>query len=149
MTKKKKILIVDDEPHIREVIRFALRKAGYETVEAEDGDQALEIFDTVSPDMMILDVLMPERDGIDVCRRVRKTSEVPILFLSSRAEEIDRILGLEMGGDDYISKPFSPRELVARIKAVLRRTSVKENSAFALRFRFKLSQFIFKELTST
>jgi two-component system OmpR family response regulator len=116
------ILVVDDDPRIREVVRFALKKEGLETAEASNGVEALAAFDRVRPDAVILDILMPEMDGTDVCRALRSRSAVPILFLSSKDEEIDRILGLELGGDDYITKPFSPRELVARVKAVLRRT---------------------------
>jgi two-component system OmpR family response regulator len=116
-----RILIVDDDPHIREVVRFALEKEGFHTVEAADGRQALERFATTSVDLVVLDVMMPEMDGTEVCRRLRATSTVPIVFLSSRDEEIDSIVGLELGGDDYVTKPFSPRELVARVRAVLRR----------------------------
>jgi two-component system OmpR family response regulator len=116
-----RILIVDDDPAIRDVVRFALLRAGFETAEAENGRVALERFAASSPDLIVLDVALPELDGTEICRRIRRDSAVPILFLSSRDEEIDRVLGLEMGGDDYLVKPFSPRELVARIKAVLRR----------------------------
>lgn len=116
------VLIVDDDPHIREVVKFAVSKAGMETVTARDGQEALAVFRRDSPDLIVLDISMPELDGTDVCREIRKTSQTPIVFLSSRDDEIDRIVGLELGGDDYITKPFSPRELVARIKAVLRRT---------------------------
>lgn len=117
------ILIVDDDPHIREVIRFALEKAGFRTAEAADGRQALaRCLAEDAPDLMVLDILMPEMDGTEVCRRLRARSRLPIVFLSSQDEEIDRILGLELGGDDYLTKPFSPRELVARVRAVLRRT---------------------------
>ena len=116
-----KILIVDDDDHIREVVRFALEKAGFDVHEARDGAEGLAMAKTHSPDLLILDVMMPEMDGTDVCRELRKTSNVPILFLSSRDEEIDRVLGLELGADDYVTKPFSPRELVARVKAILRR----------------------------
>lgn len=122
MTSPPTILIVDDDPHIREVVRFALRKAGYAIVEASDGAEALARFHADAPDLIVLDILMPEMDGTDVCRRVRATSATPIIFLSSRDDEIDRIIGLELGGDDYLTKPFSPRELVARVRAVLRRT---------------------------
>jgi len=117
-----RILLVDDDASLREVVRYALDRAGYEVVEAEDGVRALARFAEQPVDLVVLDVLMPELDGLEVCRQLRQTSEVPIVFLSSRAEEVDRILGLEMGGDDYVSKPFSPRELVSRVKAVLRRT---------------------------
>ena len=116
-----RILIVDDEGHIREVIRVALKKAGMDVIEARDGKEALLRFAADKPDLIVLDIGMPEFDGLDVCREIRKTSDVPILFLSARDEEIDRILGLEIGGDDYVTKPFSPRELVARVNAILRR----------------------------
>jgi two-component system OmpR family response regulator len=118
----KHILIVDDDPHIRDVISFALEKAGMQTTLAEDGRQALEAFRREATDLIVLDINMPELDGLEVCREIRKFSDVPILFLSSRDDEIDRILGLEIGGDDYVTKPFSPRELVARINVILKRT---------------------------
>ena len=121
MAKKQLVLIVDDDPHIREVVRFAFEKADFLVAEAGDGDQALARFAELRPDLVILDVMMQEMDGTDVCRRLRAFSDVPIVFLSSRDDEIDRIIGLELGGDDYVSKPFSPRELVARARAVLRR----------------------------
>jgi two-component system OmpR family response regulator len=117
----KHILIVDDDAHIREVISFALEKAGMQVTLAEDGRQALQQFGLSAADLIVLDINMPEFDGLEVCREIRKTSEVPILFLSSRDDEIDRILGLEIGGDDYVTKPFSPRELVARINVILKR----------------------------
>ncbi len=120
----KHILIADDDPHIREVIRFALEKAGMQVTLAEDGRQALQHFQTLSIDLIVLDINMPEFDGLEVCREIRKTSDMPILFLSSRDEELDRILGLEIGGDDYVTKPFSPRELVARINVILKRIHV-------------------------
>ena len=116
-----RILVVDDDPHIREVVQFALDKEGFDTLEAGDGAQALERFAADRPDLIVLDITMPELGGTEVCRRIRQTSRTPIIFLSSRDDEIDRVLGLELGGDDYITKPFSPRELVARVKAVLRR----------------------------
>jgi len=118
-----RILIADDEGHIREVIRVALKKAGMDVIEARDGREALARFATDKPDLIVLDIGMPEFDGLDVCREIRKSSDVPILFLSARDEEIDRILGLEIGGDDYVTKPFSPRELVARVNVILRRLS--------------------------
>ena len=123
------ILIVDDDPNIREVIGFAVEKAGFVTVYAEDGLAALTAAYTARPDLMVLDIGLPEMDGLEVCRELRKTSDLPILFLTARDDEIDRIVGLEIGGDDYVTKPFSPRELVARIKAILKRTqSVAEPS---------------------
>ena len=115
------ILVVDDDPHIREVLRFALDKAGYATVEAGDGSEALTKFRQATPDLVVLDVVMPEMDGTQVCREIRQESSPPIIFLSSRDEEIDRVIGLELGGDDYVTKPFSPREVVARVGAILRR----------------------------
>ena len=115
------ILVVDDDPHIREVVCFALKKDGFATVEAGDGEQALARFRELHPDLVVLDIVMPELDGAAVCRALRRISTVPIVFLSSRDDEVDRILGLELGGDDYVTKPFSPRELVARIRAILRR----------------------------
>ncbi|UGX89135.1 response regulator transcription factor [Phyllobacterium meliloti] len=116
-----RILVADDDPHIREVICFALEKAGMITDVAADGIAALRMAQQKAPDLLVMDIGMPEMDGLDVCRELRKTSNVPILFLSARDEEIDRILGLEMGGDDYVTKPFSPRELVARVNVILRR----------------------------
>ena len=122
-----KILVVDDDPHIREVISFALEKANMAVSLANDGKQALESFTKSPVDLIVLDINMPEMDGLECCREIRKTSEVPILFLSSRDDEIDRILGLEIGGDDYVTKPFSPRELVARVNVILKRTLSKGN----------------------
>ncbi|MBR0717735.1 response regulator transcription factor [Bradyrhizobium liaoningense] len=124
-----RILIVDDEGHIREVIRVALRKAGMDVIEARDGKEALARFAADKPDLIVLDIGMPEFDGLDVCREIRKSSDVPILFLSARDEEIDRVLGLEIGGDDYVTKPFSPRELVARVNVILRRLGPRNGEA--------------------
>ncbi|MEM1298652.1 MAG: response regulator transcription factor [Pseudomonadota bacterium] len=116
------ILVVDDDPNIRDVVCFALSKAGMSTRSAADGVTAMGMTETDPPDLIVLDINMPEMDGLDFCRQVRRSSEVPILFLSSRDEEIDRVLGLELGADDYVTKPFSPRELVARINAILKRS---------------------------
>ena len=121
-----RILVVDDDPRLRELLRYTLERAGNEVIEAQDGLQALKKFGESSFDLIVLDVTMPELDGLETCRTIRKTSRIPIVLLSSRDEELDKILGLELGGDDYITKPFSPRELVSRIKAVLRRTAVPE-----------------------
>jgi two-component system OmpR family response regulator len=115
------ILVVDDDPHLREVVRYALARQGHQVREATNGADALRQHAASPADLIVLDVVMPELDGIDTCRELRKTSRVPVVFLSSRDEELDRVLGLELGGDDYLTKPFSTRELVARIKAVLRR----------------------------
>lgn len=122
----KKILVVDDDQHIVEVISFALERAGHCHVVAGDGKKALDAFRDFQPDLIVLDVGLPEMDGLEVCRQVRRTSTVPILFLSARGDEIDRILGLEIGGDDYVTKPFSPRELIARISVILKRISPVE-----------------------
>lgn len=117
------ILVVDDDPHLREVVTYALGRAGFTTRSARDGRHALAEVARSRPDLVVLDVMMPELDGLEVCRQLRASGRLPIVFLSSRDEEIDRVLGLEMGGDDYLTKPFSTRELVARVKAVLRRTA--------------------------
>ena len=116
-----RILVADDDGHIREVVRFALQQGGYEVVEARDGREACDRLAEGGVDLVVLDIIMPESDGLEVCRRVRRTSDVPIIFLSSRDDELDRVLGLELGADDYLTKPFSPRELLARVRAVLRR----------------------------
>ena len=116
-----RILIADDEPNIREVISFALERAGYTVVVARNGAEALQVLRRGPVDLIVLDIGMPEMDGLEVCRQIRKNSDVPILFLSARDEEIDRVLGLEIGGDDYVTKPFSARELVARVNVILKR----------------------------
>jgi two-component system OmpR family response regulator len=117
------ILIADDDGHIREVVRYALEKAGYDVIEAADGVQALAAIEDGPVDLVVLDIIMPGEDGLQVCRQVAARGDVPVIFLTSRSEEVDRILGLDLGADDYVTKPFSPRELVARVGAVLRRTS--------------------------
>ena len=116
------ILIADDDAHIRQLLAFALRKAGFEVAESGDGEAALAAVAAGAPQLVVLDINMPGMDGLEVCRRLRATSEIPILFLSSRDDEIDRVLGMELGADDYVVKPFSPREVVARVTAILRRT---------------------------
>ncbi len=121
VTERPSILVVDDDPHLREVVGFALTQAGFHVEQASNGRAGLEQVRHSVPALIVLDIMMPEMDGLELCREVRRAHEVPIVFLSSRDDEVDRILGLELGGDDYLAKPFSPRELVARIKAVLRR----------------------------
>ena len=116
-----RILVVDDDGHIRDVMRFTLQQGGFQVVEAKDGAEALLRFEGGGIDLVVLDIVMPESDGLEVCRRIRAKSRTPIIFVSSRDEELDRVLGLELGADDYLVKPFSPRELLARVKAVLRR----------------------------
>lgn len=120
-----KILVVDDEPAVTDLLAYNLRKAHYTVFTAGDGMQALELARQVDPDLILLDLMIPEVDGLDVCRELRKTSKVPIIMLTARGEEIDRVVGLELGADDYVCKPFSVRELMARIKAVLRRADVE------------------------
>ena len=117
----KTILVVDDDPHIRDVICFALQKASYVYETAADGKEAIDKAALADPALIVLDIGLPEMDGLEVCRHLRKQSEVPILFLSARDDEIDRIVGLELGADDYVTKPFSPRELIARVGAILKR----------------------------
>ncbi|MBN1452244.1 MAG: response regulator transcription factor [Anaerolineales bacterium] len=119
----KKILLVDDEPEILEICRDYLKAASYEVVTAKDGVQGLSIFRRERPDLIVLDLMMPEMDGLDLCRAIRRESNVPIIMLTARVEETDKLIGLELGADDYMTKPFSPRELVARVKVVLRRVS--------------------------
>ena len=118
-----KILIVDDDPRLRDLVRLALERAGHAVIAAGDGRQALVHAARDAPDLIVLDVGLPEMDGFETCRRIRARSEVPILFLTARDDEIDRVLGLELGADDYVTKPFSPRELVARVRAILKRSA--------------------------
>jgi len=115
------VLVVDDESNIRDVVCFALKGAGFNPLEAQSGEEAIELFNKENPTLIVLDIGMPGMDGFEVCRQLRQDSSVPIIFLSAFSEEIDRVQGLEIGGDDYITKPFSPRELVIRVKNVLRR----------------------------
>ncbi len=117
------ILVADDDGHIREVVRYALEKAGHKVAEASDGAEALRVVRNQPVDLVVLDIVMPEQDGIEVCKEICATKKVPVVFLTSRDDELDRVLGLELGADDYVTKPFSPRELVARVKAVLRRST--------------------------
>lgn len=119
----KKILVVDDEQPIADILEFNLRKEGYEVVCAYDGEEALQKVEEEHPDMVLLDVMLPLRDGMEVCREIRKKYDMPIIMLTAKDTEIDKVLGLEMGADDYVTKPFSNRELIARVKANLRRHS--------------------------
>jgi len=116
-----KILVVDDETSVTDLIGYNLEKAHYEVLVAHDGEAALQIAQEQNPDLILLDLMLPKIDGLDVCRELRKTSQVPIIMVTARGEEADRVIGLELGADDYLCKPFSMRELMARIKAVLRR----------------------------
>lgn len=119
----KKVLVVDDEKTISDIIVFNLEKEGFEIQVAHDGEAGLEKFNEISPDLVILDLMLPKMDGLEVCREIRKVSTVPIIMLTAKDSEIDKVLGLELGADDYVTKPFSNRELVARVKANLRRHS--------------------------
>lgn len=124
---KAKILIVDDDSNICELIRLYLEKDGYTTVIANDGQAALELVKQETPDMILLDIMMPKLDGWQVCREIRKTLQTPIIMLTAKGEVFDKVLGLELGADDYITKPFDTKELIARVKAVLRRSVPEEN----------------------
>jgi DNA-binding response OmpR family regulator len=119
----RKILVVDDELKMVKLVRTYLEGAGYNVVVAYDGQEALTVFRHEQPDLIVLDLMLPKIEGLDVARTIRRTSNVPIIMLTARSEELDRLIGLELGADDYVVKPFSPRELVARVRAVLRRTT--------------------------
>ncbi len=121
-----KILLVDDEANIRDLASLYLEKEGFQLVEASDGEEAIQVFTKESPNLVVLDVMMPGMDGFQVCRELRKEHDVPILMLTARNEDVDKIVGLEIGADDYMTKPFNPRELVARVKAILRRAESGE-----------------------
>jgi len=120
----KTVLVVDDERNIVELVRLYLEKEGFSVIAASDGEQALVAFDRSDPDLVVLDLMLPKMDGFEVCRQLRRRGDVPILMLTARSEDIDAIVGLELGADDYVTKPFNPRALVARVKAILRRTDV-------------------------
>lgn len=126
----KKILIADDEALIRRLVCDFLKKSGYETVEADNGEKAIQIFNSCKDiDLAVLDIMMPELDGWEVCRRIRRVSDIPVLFLTARSQEFDELNGFEAGGDDYVTKPFSPSVLVKRIEALLKRSENREASA--------------------
>lgn len=123
------VLVVDDEQNIVNIIAFNLKKEGYEVLTAGDGEEAVEIVEKHQPDLILLDIMMPKMDGYEACRKIREKYNIPIIMLTARAEELDKVLGLEMGADDYVTKPFGTRELVARVKANLRRSVVKNEPA--------------------
>ena len=124
-----KILVVDDDANICELLRLYLTKEGYQVTVANDGEEGLEKFNQVKPDMVLLDVMMPRMDGLEVCRRIRKAGNTPVMMLTAKGETFDKVLGLELGADDYVVKPFDAKEVVARVKAVLRRTQGKNDNA--------------------
>lgn len=124
----KTILVVDDEKPIADILQFNLVKEGYQVICAYDGDEALEKIEEQQPDLMLLDIMLPKRDGMEVCREVRKKYDFPIIMLTAKGSEIDKVLGLEMGADDYVTKPFSTRELIARVKANMRRLQVSNQA---------------------
>lgn len=129
---KKTILVVDDEKPIVDILTYNLQKEGYSTLEANDGEEAIKIATEKKPDLILLDIMLPKVDGLTVCKKLRHTLNVPILILSAKDEEIDKILGLELGADDYITKPFSVRELMARVKANLRKAEIQVQSTDAI-----------------
>lgn len=123
-----KILVVDDEQPIADILKFNLEKEGYQVICAYDGEEAIELAESEKPDLILLDIMLPKKDGNEVCREVRKTQTMPIIMLTAKDSEIDKVLGLELGADDYVTKPFSNRELVARVKANLRRQQVPDDT---------------------
>lgn len=123
------VLVVDDEQNIVNIIAFNLKKEGYEVLTAGDGEEAVKIVEKHQPDLILLDIMMPKMDGYEACRKIREKYNIPIIMLTARAEELDKVLGLEMGADDYVTKPFGTRELIARVKANLRRSVVKNEPA--------------------
>ena len=138
----KKILVVDDEKPIVEILKLNLQKENYEVYEAYDGEEALLKAKTIQPDLILLDVMLPKIDGFTVCRKIRETSSVPILMLTAREEEVDKVLGLELGADDYITKPFSVRELMARIKANMRRVSPEATEVQVEKDTLEIGNFV-------
>lgn len=133
-TGGKKILVVDDEPTVREVMVAYLDRDGFRTYEASDGISALKIVESENPDLILLDIMLPEVDGLSVLTRIRHTRSTPVILLSARADESDRVVGLEMGADDYVTKPFSPREVTARVRVVLKRIAASHDEAPVLHF---------------
>lgn len=136
-----KVLIVDDDMNISELISLYLQKEGYHTQEVHSGKAALEAFESYNPDIVLLDIMLPELDGYDVCKEIRKVNKTPIIMLTAKGEVFDKVLGLELGADDYIVKPFDPKELIARVKAVLRR-SMAQNEPAKVRNRIMLDNLI-------
>ena len=134
MSEMATVLVVDDEPIVREVVVRYLEREGHKTLEAGDGDDARALLERGEPDLVVLDVMLPGTDGLELCRWIRARSELPVILLTARGEEADRIVGLELGADDYVTKPFSPRELAARVRTVLRRSASPAETSARLSF---------------
>lgn len=139
-----RVLLVEDEDKMRELIKIAFKKENFETIEAVDGKQGLNLFRTNQVDIVILDIMLPEIDGWTVCREIRRLSNVPIILLTARGEEFDKLFGFELGADDYIVKPFSPKELIARVKALLRRSEIKSSDSASY---FQIGDIIINRLS--
>jgi two-component system, OmpR family, response regulator ResD len=141
------VLVVDDEPTIREIVAGYLERDGYRTLEAADGNRARELLESDPPDLVVLDVMLPGTDGLELCRWIRSRSRLPVIMLTARGEESDRIVGLELGADDYVTKPFSPRELAARVRTVLRRAEPETVSEERLSFNGLVIDSATREVT--
>ena len=141
------VLVVDDEPTIREIVARYLEREGYRTLEAADGNRARELLERDPPDLVVLDVMLPGTDGLELCRWIRSRSRLPVIMLTARGEESDRIVGLELGADDYVTKPFSPRELAARVRTVLRRAEPEAVSEERLSFNGLVIDSATREVT--
>ena len=141
------VLVVDDEPIVREVVVRYLAREGHRTLEAADGDAARDVIEQSNPDLVVLDVMLPGTDGLELCRWIRGRSELPVIMLTARGEEADRIVGLELGADDYVTKPFSPRELAARVRTVLRRAEPEAASEERLSFNGLVIDSATREVT--
>ena len=142
-TDQKKILIVEDEQKIADILQEYLRAASYQTIHIDDGAKVMPSFEENSPDLVLLDVMLPGKDGLTLCKEIRQIATTPIIMLTARVDEIDRLLGLELGADDYICKPFSPREVVIRVKNILRRISLTQKSEPSN----SASSFVYREIT--
>lgn len=142
----KKIMVVDDEINIVNIISFNLKKEGYEVITAGDGEEALRLLETETPELILLDIMMPKVDGYECCKRIRSRLSIPIIMLTARAEEVDKVLGLELGADDYVTKPFGVRELLARVKANLRRTETIERESLQEAERSSGKELVFDKL---
>ncbi len=142
-----KILIVDDEKSIVNIIKYNLTKEGYDTIEAFNGEDGLKLFAQEKPDLVLLDLMMPKVDGMTVCKKIREKSQVPVIILTARAEESDKVLGLETGADDYITKPFGVKELIARVKANMRRVVIEDSKAINKQQNIEQDMLVYGDLT--